>query len=1169
MEHSRLISRLTRIRATVRRRLLAYGLCVVAAGGVITFLTIVTLDWLLWLPSPLRMVVGALYLAGFVGAAVHWIARPLGARLELEEVAARLEERFGSLRDRLTSTVDFVQNGGAGSEIMMRQVVRNTERITENMPLESALSKKPLILRAGMTLASAVVLLSIIGTAPDWARMGFYRYVYPWGEIEWPHRVLIRPLTGDRMVAVGDSVTVRMEIQRGYHDDLRGIVRLVEEGGEELVLAMHRTGDGAFAATIDRVTRNLTYWFEAGDDSTARHPLAIQAVGRPEVVQALAVVQPPPYAAGDPARVRDLGDGPVHAPIGGAVRVSILASKPTATDAHGGDVGLRFDDDRFVALSAEPGDDRKLSARLEIRGDLHFRASLRDRNGFENRGTDQYSILAVPDRAPTVAVLEPAAMIELTPNGSVGVLIRAEDDFGITQLDLEVQRGGGETQLIGLTDSPHDAEGESSTVDETGRTVRYAWSMKPLSLSPGDLLSYAAVATDNRLTLDAGGQVGRSATMNIRIISGTEFETRLRSDVALLESWIRELVLDEADLLDRTQALQRNADDEGQIGAAQREEAAALATKQVRLVRRLRDLGERFQALIVRMQQNQTADETWKDRMAALAERARTTASGSMTAAARSLDELRERIDRNVQQDHLARAVRAETEAIDALRSMLQEISEWGDFKELMAKTRELLDRQESLRARTAELGRSTLGQALDALTPQQVGDLKRVARSQEQLGTDVEQLLEDLKQRASRTDDQDPATAQQADAALRAARARDLSRQLRVAAETIARNRTAAATIAQKAAGDGIRRMIAALDERDTRQLEELRKRLTKAIDQVAELIEQQQSLRNATHEASLLGVDNADVEALVTEQRTIRRNTRQLGREFATSDRTLAAGQLVTEAASPMENAEGYLHEAKPAAATADQDEALAILREAHDLLDEIANELANQALRRSLAQIRESLEEILAAQQDVNTGIGELWKSLGDRRDPAQGGARLDRREARTATKLARRQGNVRQLLETQRKDFDRVVVYRWALQRVATWMEAGRERLRKRSVDQELVDLTSRIAGELEKLIQALVETEALPMDTQFVEAQQGGGHGPGSAAANKPIPTVAELLVLKAMQRDVNERTQSLNESIDIDRVDEAALRRLQAVGEDQVEVRRLSELVTQRARRSP
>ena len=99
----------------MRRRLVGYGICAVLVSGVASFLMIVTLDWLLWLPPLLRIVVGGLFIVGFVGVTLHWIVKPLQARLGIDEVAARLEAHFSTLQDRLSSTVNFIEQRSAGS----------------------------------------------------------------------------------------------------------------------------------------------------------------------------------------------------------------------------------------------------------------------------------------------------------------------------------------------------------------------------------------------------------------------------------------------------------------------------------------------------------------------------------------------------------------------------------------------------------------------------------------------------------------------------------------------------------------------------------------------------------------------------------------------------------------------------------------------------------------------------------------------------------------------------------------------------------------------------------------------------------------------------------------------------------------------------------------------
>ncbi|UCC32630.1 MAG: hypothetical protein JSU86_10170 [Phycisphaerales bacterium] len=1154
MPPSQLIDRLTTLRTAIRVRLVAYGVCTVLAVAVAGFLVIAALDWLVCLPPLLRVAVAGMAIAGLVGATFRWVHRPLQARLGIDEIAARLEAHFGTFQDRLLSTVNFMEHRDASSEGMTQQVIANTEQVIRDIPLESALSSRPLMLRSAMLVLSVTVLATVLLVSPGWARVGLYRYIHPWGEIEWPRNVSILPLTGDRTVAVGESVTVRMAVQRGLRNALRGVVHLREPDGGITTLAMQRDQDNTFYATIDAVTTDLAYWFEAGDDNTGRSPYGIRVVRRPQVVEALAAVEPPPYASSQGTRVHDLGDGPVNAPIGGHVQVTLRASKPIPPDWTGTNVGLRPETGELIPLTVDPEDHHRLLSRFEIRGDLHFRAELRDAEGFENRAAARYSVLATPDTPPTVTIMEPRAVTELTPKGSVPLLIRVEDDFGIARLTLEAEHvGGSGSHTTPLTDRLRLARED----DGVQGIVRYPWSVASLSLSPGDLLIYRAEATDNRTSPEGEGQVGRSASMRIKIISDVEFDIRLRSDIALLEARIRQAALDQAELLDRTTALLRHADRPTTLTDTEREAVPTLSAQQARLVRRLRNLAARFHKLVERMKANHAGDEQARNRIVSSGRALEQIAAGPMTAASTALGEVREQVEARTQQETLGQAAQSQEAAVERLHALIRVISQWGSFHGLLTRTRDLLDRQDTLRHQTTELGKSMLGKPVESLTDQEAARLKRTKRQQGQLADDMEQLLARMKQLSATSGQKDQPGAQALDAALRAARAHETAKHMHTAVEAIEANRTAAATIAQKTAADGLRKMIAALRDRDNKELEELRKRLERAEDQVAHLLEQQQALRRATHEAGVVGADDATFDSFAQQQRTLKQNTRLLGQELALVERAAAAARPVRQAATPMGEAEAHLRENQAEPAKLAQDEAIALLEEALARLEQVARETAEEALWRSLEQIREDLEAILSAQRDVNTGIGKLKGAIEAR-------GRIARLEARLASKLAREQAGVRAMVDAQVLDFQKVVVYQWALKRVGKWMDESRRRLSGRRIDDDLVAKTDRIVRELEKLVNAIVQTQLLPVDTEFVESDRGGGSGQGEMGQHKPVPTVAELLMLKAMQVDINERTGSLHESLDIDNATEEQLRELRMLGEDQAEVRRLTEMVTER-----
>ena len=130
--------------------------------------------------------------------------------------------------------------------------------------------------------------------------------------------------------------------------------------------------------------------------------------------------------------------------------------------------------------------------------------------------------------------------------------------------------------------------------------VVYDWRIEPLRLSPGDVILYALSATDDFIAPDGTRQLGRSESMRLKIISDVEFDARLRADVALVEERLRQVVLDQAEIHDRTAALTESERGDS-LSEADRERVMGLASSQERLVRTTRDLAGRVRQLVDRL----------------------------------------------------------------------------------------------------------------------------------------------------------------------------------------------------------------------------------------------------------------------------------------------------------------------------------------------------------------------------------------------------------------------------------------------------------------------------------------------------------------------------------------------------------------------------------------
>lgn len=1152
MDSSPIIDRLGGIRRVARRRLVFYGVFAVLAGGVAAFFTILLVDWLVWLPPLLRLLTGGIFAGGFIAATMHWIVAPLRAPLTIQELAGRIERHFPPLQDRLASSVNFLERGDAGSSTMAQHVVEATQEAIEQLPLENALMGGPVRRRALGFSAMVALFVATMIFAPGWINVGVHRYLRPWSEVEWPRSVAIDPLTSNQVVALGDSATVSMRVQRGWHEDLRAVVHFREPDGTTSTLALRHDGNGEFSTTIDTVTSNLAYWFEAGDATTEDHPATVSVVRRPEVIEATALVEPPPYARNAPARVVDLRDGPFQAAIGGFVTIQLRSSKHVAWGEGKASVGLRTEDDTWYPMQVDADDHSKMSVRLEVEGDMQFRAVLHDEFGFENRGSTTYALRAVPDAPPAVTVLEPTSVYEVTVLGSVRVVVRAEDDFGIEEVTLAVERPGDQTFTL-----PLEITARSITSDSGTQVLgTHVWEMASLAPSPGDVISYRAVSRDNFRGAHVEGQQSMSPEMRIRILSDSEFQLRIREDLTALEERLRRTAFDQGALHDETTALNVAAQSGEELNDIQRGSAASISLAQLRLARQVRETAARFDEIVRRIERNTPQSEE-RERIAQLAEALRTVASGPMAGASGLLGRVREPGEHSKTQTVLSEASQAQQAALTGLRDVLRSMGQWGAFQGIVTRTRDLLDRQTQIRQQTAEIGKSTLGKPVESMEPEELAALRNNQRKQEQLLDDVTEHLARLEQLRQLLVEKDPTAAEAVDAALRSARAEDLVRHVQEAATAITANRAGAAETEQRAASQALQKMLGALHERENRELAQLRKRLDDAARQVEELIEEQNLvLAQAT---SMEAPVESELERVSGEQRTLSRNAKYLGDELAEADATADAGRLVRQSATPMSKAENELLAGDLDSAVVSEQEAVRMLTEAREALLAAGQQAAEEMLRRTLAEVHEELQAILAAQQSINDTMVQV-------RDALKSAGRLSRTLTREAARLSKEQLEARALVSALLPDMEQAAVYRWALERVAKWMGANHESLEAREFDDENIEAAARIVRELENLIAALVQTQNMPLDTEFTEAGESGG-GSSDESSAPTLPSVTELLVLKTMQNDINARTAAVYTRLDARNPTESSLRELTILGEDQTQVQKLAQMVTDRARR--
>jgi hypothetical protein len=180
-----------------------------------------------------------------------------------------------------------------------------------------------------------------------------------------------------------------------------------------------------------------------------------------------------------------------------------------------------------------------VSGTFPITGDLRFSVDIVDRDGLHAKAPLEGRCLMIADQKPRIMIAEPRATGYATPDIPIPVLIEAEDDFGIAEVELFRSLNGSREVGIKLPLAP--AAGTSARVQK----LQSALQLSEWSLDPGDNIEISAVARDND---PDGAKSARTPTHRITIITREQYLELLRQQETIddvyerYKPWLKRLV---------------------------------------------------------------------------------------------------------------------------------------------------------------------------------------------------------------------------------------------------------------------------------------------------------------------------------------------------------------------------------------------------------------------------------------------------------------------------------------------------------------------------------------------------------------------------------------------------------------------------------------------------
>lgn len=378
---------------------------------------------------------------------------------------------------------------------------------------------------ASLSFAAAVVIVALV--APRLAHTQWLRFSDPYGDHPPFSRTVLSVEPGDTRVVYGGGLDVLVSAT-GPAPEQVDLVLAGDEvlsGGEE-TLPMFPDADGKWKAQLSEIVSPRRYFARARGTRSRRFQIDVITVPRLETVRWRVV---PPAYTGDAAY-----EGPTPADglaglIGTRVQVWATSNRPLAGGALTVEAG---GDRKQVSLAPLGSGSNEVAGRFEIEAAGKFSLTVTDVAGQDSQEPFSGTITLLSDQRPLVRLMEPAEQSLATPTATLPVVVAAEDDYGISRLQLFRSLNDSRALALDLDVTgvrrSRDAADADDPATQAPRRLQQA-TFLPLStyeLEPGDEIKLYARVEDN----DPHGAKGTETPVaTVRIISAEDYGRMVRA----------------------------------------------------------------------------------------------------------------------------------------------------------------------------------------------------------------------------------------------------------------------------------------------------------------------------------------------------------------------------------------------------------------------------------------------------------------------------------------------------------------------------------------------------------------------------------------------------------------------------------------------------------------
>ena len=544
-----------------RRGLFWTGAAIVFTGLLAIVVGESIVDWLMPLPSPVRLAL----LAGLVIAVGYLLykhlIKPLRASLTLRDVALNVERHHPSLEDRLVSAVQFGNRepNDAIEAHMLQRLLEDTTESVKGIDFKATVDSSRTRKHVGIALLvlAGCVVLSLL--FPSEIHTSLLRVLVPWEKTEpilttkltvtpgnarilrgksLPIHVTVTGKSADKVVL---TYTARARLQSPPTEEGRSAAPRDALAEQQINMVQNAEDKRGFAYELFNIDADIKYYVQANEATSERY--TVEVFEMPRVTDIAVAYTYPDYTQLKP--VVQQGTGDIHAVVGTRAEIRITTNKaiqtaaftvknraPTETDEPAAEPSAQTPTEMVIS------DGNILTTTVDVTEDGTYAVELLCIDGFNNEIPVEYKIRAVPDNAPEVVIKEPGRDVKATKLEEVQIIAEAKDDYGVEKLSLMYRIGARDLQELapekveidnvdfglrkGTSQQLQSSPNASRTTEIRGT---YTFYMEEFDVAPGEVISYYAQVTDNNTRTGPG-----EASSEIYFIEVRPFNERFQEE---------------------------------------------------------------------------------------------------------------------------------------------------------------------------------------------------------------------------------------------------------------------------------------------------------------------------------------------------------------------------------------------------------------------------------------------------------------------------------------------------------------------------------------------------------------------------------------------------------------------------------------------------------------